>query len=76
MSLVEFDRPITKILTASNGHFVGRDGVAEFRVVMNNGQMAPVPWFEAVDENGNVLRCINSALVESVDYALPTEGDG
>ena len=72
MSLVEFEHPISSILTAHNGHFVGQGGVAEFRVFMENGQMASVPWFEAVDENGNVLKRINAALVESVEYAVPT----
>ena len=71
MSLVELEHPIKSILTAHNGHFVGQDGVASFRVVMENGQMAPVPWFEAVDETGTVIKRINSAFVESVEYALP-----
>ncbi len=69
------DRPIESIRTADNGHFVGGDGIASFRVVMEPGQMSYVPWLEALDENGNVLKRINAALVESVEYAPVTPED-
>ena len=47
--------------------------IAAFRVVTECGQMARVPWFEAVDKDGYVLYSINAALVESVEYAPPSE---
>jgi hypothetical protein len=45
---------------------VGRNGVEKITVVMEDGQMARVPWF-AVWKNGKIAMKHNGALVESVE---------
>lgn len=45
---------------------VGCNGVEKITVVMENGQMAGVPWF-AVWKNGKIAMKHNGVFVESVE---------
>ena len=67
-ALLEDERPITAVLTQASVYLVGAKNIESFRVTLERGHGAFVVWFEALDGDGAVLRRINSALVESVEY--------
>lgn len=47
---------------------IGQHGVIDIRVQMQNGQMAPVPWFEVLYENGS-QQLWNAAHCEGITLA-------
>ena len=47
---------------------VGKDDVATITPYVENGQMAPITWFEIRDSNGYILTRMNSMFVEFVSY--------
>ena len=67
MNIIEDERPIKSIHTANEGIFAGLNGVDEIVPYPENGQMAVVVWF-AVYFDGNLVRRVNGAFVESVVY--------
>ena len=67
MNVLDDKRPIKSIHLASEGIFIGSE-VDEIVPYPEHNQFGAVVWF-AIYFDGKLVRRINGALVESVNYA-------
>ena len=69
-------RQISAIATAGSGYFVGSgyNGYDRITVTEKNGDGAYIIWYQ-LWKSGEVVKEINSRLVESVDYEPTPNGE-